>query len=171
MRTFGIVVAVNKPPGQAPLRNAENDAADVAAVLRGEHGPVAGADILDLIGASATTGELDEAFRLAALARPDVLFLMLSGHGNTTGVCLRDGIYAFSTLSARIQTVGAQHVAVIVDTCHAGSFANHIGGSAATTDILESAVRKCGTTAFPRNPARAPAGREAGRRRRIEASG
>jgi hypothetical protein len=32
-------------------------------------------------------------------------------------------------------------------------------GSAATTDILESAVRKCGTTAFPGDPARAPAGR------------
>jgi hypothetical protein len=46
-----------------------------------------------------------------------------------------------------------------------------VRGGAATTDILESAVRKCGTTAFPGAPARAPAGREAGRRSQSEASG
>jgi hypothetical protein len=39
-------------------------------------------------------------------------------------------------------------------------FAAHLTtcGCAATTDILESAVRKCGTTAFPGDPARALAG-------------
>ncbi len=123
-RTAAIVIGVNKAPGQKSLRNAENDARDLASFLAGPSGPVGTDDVFCIIGREATRFMVNAVFQEAARRHPNLLFVVFSGHGNNNSICLADGEFTHVLLANRIRRVRAKRTAVVIDSCHAGAIAS-----------------------------------------------
>lgn len=126
-RTLAIVVGVNNSPGSAPLRNAENDARDLAAFLAGPQGLVGPNDVCLLLGQTATWFNVRAAFEEAARRRPGLLLLVFSGHGSSNSIFLSDGEVDHAIVAQCVRYVGAPKAAVVIDACHAGAFASQSG--------------------------------------------
>ncbi len=124
--TVAIVVGVNDTPGATPLRNAENDARDLASFLTGPQGPVGPKDLFLLVGPNATHHLVETAFCEAARRSPDLLFVVFSGHGSTRAICLADGVMDHAFLAAGTRQVRAKRAAVVIDACHAGAFSDQL---------------------------------------------
>jgi uncharacterized caspase-like protein len=123
-RTVAIVIGVNNSPGSRPLRNAENDARDLASFLAGPHGPVGHDDVLLVLGRNATRPTVEAVFHEAARRRPDLLFVVFSGHGGGGSIALADGELDHALLAGCVRHVHAKRAAVVIDACHAGAIAS-----------------------------------------------
>lgn len=126
MRFKLVSVGVNTAPGATPLEYAEQDAANVHALLTSDLGPVPVEDAILLVGRAATTEALN--FRLAtiSLTRPDILLLYFSGHGGESGIGLSDGLFAYRILAEWVQMIGARRSMQILDVCRAASYLDFI---------------------------------------------
>lgn len=127
LKTIAVVIGVNRSPGLSVLQNAENDARCLRQFLAGPRGAVGAEDIIAVIGADATVSGVRAALIKAARLRPDVLFVIFSGHGSGDAIFLYDHPLPHAVFAADIQQVGATKGAVIMDACQAGAFAAQFG--------------------------------------------
>jgi hypothetical protein len=131
---IAVLVANNRGnQGRTPLRYAEQDAADLAAVL-GELGGFKAADTYLLRGRSlvdvrAVVGGLKARLAAArASGRRVVMLLYFSGHSDGEALELGDDRWPFADVRQTLLEIGAEIRIVIVDSCQSGALLREKGG-------------------------------------------
>lgn len=105
-----------------PLRKAENDAIDVAALYRTHT-----SHVTLLTGSEATHRAILSALSqvFARAAKDDVVVVFFSGHGTREGLCAYDargtsGIVTYRELAALVRKCPAANKQLFIDACYAG---------------------------------------------------
>lgn len=149
MRVLNICIGVNSSPGQQPLRFAERDAYNIAHDFQGPLGMPIGECRL-LLSAQATSAALLATCLHASARDVDVLRVYFSGHGSNTGLALADGELEFEDFATMLRLVGARHVVVILDTCHAAAAAPYFGVGGVGAILGEDTILRAWVSAFQR---------------------
>lgn len=103
-----------------PVRFAEKDARDVAALFAGRYG-LPGARVR-LLPRPTPTG-LRSVLQDIANERPDVFVLFNAGHGGLQGIEVANSkLFSYLELAHWIRLINATHSLIILDTCHSGAF-------------------------------------------------
>lgn len=145
--SYALVVGSNRPgPGQAPLAFAEDDAREVADVLRdlGGYAPGRVQVVLNpsarALGAAIAT--LDRAVAAdAAAGRTARVFFYYSGHAKASGLSLGPDEFALDTLRARLFATRAALTVVVLDACQSGAFSRVKGAEPAADFSYNSRAR------------------------------
>ena len=144
---YALVVGSNAPgPGQAELAWAEDDAAEVAEVLRDLGGyPRANVRVLirptpAALLAAITALERDVAAEAAA-GRRVKLFFYYSGHARASGLSLGRDELALAELRSRLLAVPATLTVVVLDACQSGAFSRTKGAEPAADFSFNSRAR------------------------------
>ncbi len=131
---YALVVGSNAPgPGQTELVWAEEDAAEVAALLQ-ELGGFEPRHV-KVVRRPSPTRLLDEIERLereiAQSGRPAKLFFYYSGHAKASGLSLGKDELPLAELRARLLEVPAALTVVVLDACQSGAFSRAKGAEPA----------------------------------------
>lgn len=127
---FALIVGSNAPgPGQGELAWAEDDAREVAEVLR-ELGGFARERVRLVLRPTpaqllAAVGALERDVRAAG--RPAKIFFYYSGHAKASGLSLGADELALAELRARLLAVPAALTVVVLDACQSGAFSRTKG--------------------------------------------
>lgn len=145
--SYALVVGSNRPgPGQTALAFAEDDAREVADVLR-ELGGYDRARIQIVTNPSsrellAAIDKLDRAVAAdAAAGRTPRVFFYYSGHAKASGLSLGDDELALDTLRARLFATRAALTVVVLDACQSGAFSRVKGVEPAADFSYNSRAR------------------------------
>ena len=144
---YALVVGSNRPgPGQAALAFAEDDAREVAEVLRDLGGfPAARVQVVLNPSAKALGAALDKLERAVAAdvvaGRAPRVFFYYSGHAKASGLSLGPDEYALETLRARLFATRAALTVVVLDACQSGAFSRIKGAEPAADFSYNSRAR------------------------------
>ena len=145
--SYALIVGSNRPgPGQTALAFAEDDAREVADVLR-ELGGYDRARIQVVANPSsrellAAIDKLDRAVAAdAAAGRTPRVFFYYSGHAKASGLSLGDDELALDTLRARLFATRAALTVVVLDACQSGAFSRVKGVEPAADFSYNSRAR------------------------------
>src|SRR6185295_8465566 len=141
--TAAVMIGVNRARGLPPLRQAENDASDLARVLAGPLGPIGPNNVRVLAGVNATRTAVVAAFDWARRMEPQNFLVSFSGHGGMDSLALADDLLLHAELARLIESVGANRTVALLDTCHAGTFSSQFSmleGVGAIPDISWTAA-------------------------------
>ena len=127
---YALIVGSNAPgPGQTELVWAEDDAAEVAALLQ-ELGGFEPRNV-HVVRRPSPSRLLDEIERLerevAHSGRPAKLFFYYSGHAKASGLSLGKDELPLTELRARLLAVPATLTVVVLDACQSGAFSRTKG--------------------------------------------
>ncbi len=145
--SYALVVGSNRPgPGQAPLAFAEDDAREVADVLRDLGGYAPGRVQVVLNPSARALGaaidKLDRAVAAdAAAGRTPRVFFYSSGHAKASGLSLGPDEFALETLRARLFATRAALTVVVLDACQSGAFSRVKGAEPAADFSYNSRAR------------------------------
>ena len=144
---YALVVGSNRPgPGQTALAFAEDDAREVAEVLRDLGGfPAARVQVVLNPSAKALGAALDKLERAVAAdvvaGRAPRVFFYYSGHAKASGLSLGADEYALETLRARLFATRAALTVVVLDACQSGAFSRIKGAEPAADFSYNSRAR------------------------------
>lgn len=127
---YALVVGSNAPgPGQETLTWAEDDAEEVAALLR-ELGGFERKNVRVVLRPTPARllGEVERLEReIVASGRPAKLFFYYSGHAKASGLSLGKDELPLAELRARLVAVPAGLTVVVLDACQSGAFSRPKG--------------------------------------------
>lgn len=113
-----LCLGTNRGPGASRLQYAEKDARDVAALFAGRVGFASSAEYQFAPTIRKARAMLAQLVGQA----PDVFVFFNSGHGNSEGILLADGLLRYEELASWIARIDATHTLTILDVCHAGAY-------------------------------------------------
>lgn len=145
--SFALVVGSNAPgPGQEALAFAEDDAREVAEVLR-ELGGVSGDKVKLVLRPTpkallAAVAELEQLVAAeSAAGRKSRVFFYYSGHAKASGLSLGAEELSLETLRARLFSTKAALTVVVLDACQSGAFSRIKGAEPASDFSFNSKAR------------------------------
>lgn len=145
--SFALVVGSNRPgPGQDTLAFAEDDAREIAEVLRELGGyPAARVEVALAPSArelGAAIGRLERAVAAeVAAGRSARVFFYYSGHAKASGLSLGPDELPLEELRARLFATGAALTVIVLDACQSGAFARVKGAEPAADFSYNSRAR------------------------------
>lgn len=123
VRMAAVLVGVDNPAGPMdPLRFAEKDMLDLTDHLTSPAGGCYSRDDICLLtNRKAILPAVAQALCLVP-SRCDCLLFAFSGHGDSSGIALRDRVLLYPDLRAMLEMSHAKRTLVLVDACGAGGF-------------------------------------------------
>lgn len=146
VRRFGFYVASNNGGSErVRLLYADNDVMSLSRTMT-ELGGVSPMDEVSLFEPDAR--ELDDAVDLlrqavsgAEGARRTEVFFYYSGHSDERGLMLGDDLYGYGRLRDSLDTIGADVVVAVLDSCASGAFTREKGGIRRAPFLIDDSSR------------------------------
>ena len=146
VRRFGLYVASNDGgSGRLRLMYADDDVLALSKTMK-ELGGVSPLDAVSLF--EPDSREIDNAVSMltdavsdASSARRTEVFFYYSGHSDDRGIMLGDELYAYGRLRDSLNSIGADVVVAVLDSCASGAFTRDKGGTRRAPFLIDDSSR------------------------------
>ena len=146
VRRFGLYVASNNGgSGRLRLMYADDDVLSLSKTMK-ELGGVSPLDSVSLF--EPDSRELDNAVAMltdavsdASDARRTEVFFYYSGHSDERGMMLGEDLYAYGRLRDSLNSIGADVVVAVLDSCASGAFTREKGGIRRAPFLIDDSSR------------------------------